>query len=179
MKEPDQLGVAADGRRLAVMSLAVIATGAVLMLATRADPPTRRVAAAARPPAATSAQDSGLDSAPTRRPSRRVTTADVRGVKRTARRFLIGYLAYSYGQRDARTLRATTSALRRRLAEQPPRVRRRDRRRRARVELLQTEAIAADRISLLALVDDGARRYSVQLALEPRDERWLVTNVGA
>ena len=179
MKEPDQLGVAADGRRLAVMSLAVIATGAVLMLATRADPPTRRVAAAARPPVAASASDPALDSAPTRRPSRRVTTADVRRAKHAARRFLIGYLAYSYGRRDARDLRATTPQLRRRLAEQPPRVRRRDRRRHAGVELLQTESTAADRISLLALVDDGARRYSVQFALEPRDERWLVTHVGA
>ena len=48
-----------------------------------------------------------------------------------------------------------------------------------RVELLRTESTAADRISLLALVDDGARRYSMQFALEPRDERWLVTHVGA
>jgi hypothetical protein len=179
MTEPDQLDVAADGRRLAVISLTVIATGAVLMLATRAEPPARRVAAAAKPPAAASTPDPAVDSAPTPRPSRRGTAADDRGAKRAARRFLAGYLAYSYGRRDAHTLPATTPALRRRLAEQPPRVRRRDRRRRARIELLQTEAIAAQHVSLLALVNDRARRYCVQLALEPRAERWLVTNVGA
>ena len=176
---PGNAGVDADRRRLAIISLAAIATGAVIMLATRADPPARPTARAVRTPAAVTATQAPLRATPTPASPRHVTVADVRSAKRIARRFLAGYLAYTYGRRQARAIPATTAVLRRALADQPPRVRRRDRRRRLYVELLQADALAADQINLVALVDDRKRRYQVRLTLEPRDGRWLVTDVGA
>jgi hypothetical protein len=119
-----------------------------------------------------------LRATPTPTSPRHVTVADVQGAKRIARRFLTGYLAYTYGRGHARAIPETTAGLRRALADQPPRVRRRDRRRRSHVELLQADALAANQIDLVALVDDRKRRYQVRLRLEPRDGRWLVTDVG-
>jgi hypothetical protein len=176
--QPGHAGVDGDRGRLVVISLAAIATGAVIMLATRADPPARPTARAVRTPAAVTGTQASPLATPTPTPPRGVTVTDIRTAKRIARRFLAGYLSYTYGRRQARAIPATRAALRRALADQPPRVRRRDRRRRPRVELLQAGALAARRIDLVALVDDHKRRYQVQLTLELRHGRWLVTDIG-
>jgi hypothetical protein len=47
------------------------------------------------------------------------------------------------------------------------------------VELIQTDEVATSGLGVLALVTDGARRYSIRIALEHRDDRWDVTRVGA
>jgi hypothetical protein len=176
--QPGHAGVDGDRGRLAVISLAAIATGAVIMLAIRADPPATPTARAVRTPAAVTGTEAPPLATPTPTPPTDVTVADIRTAKRNARRFLARYLSYTYGRRQARAIPATTAALRGALADQPPRVRRRDRRRRPRVEPLQASALAADQIDLVALVDDRKRRYQVQLTLEPRDGRWLVTDIG-
>jgi hypothetical protein len=168
-----------DRPRLAVVCLTIIATGATIMLATRADPPPRARKPVATASAPMAAPSPSITAAPRSTPPR-VTAADIRHAKRSARRFLAGYLTYTYGRGRARTILAATPELRRMLARQPPRVRRaRDRRRRARVELIQTDDVATSGIGLIALVADGARRYSVRLVLQRSGDRWLVTRVGA
>jgi hypothetical protein len=169
----------ADRPRLAVVCLTIVATGAVIMLATSADPPPRARNPVATTPAPTADPSPSIPAAPPPTPPK-VTAAEIRQAKRAARRFLAGYLAYTYGRRRARTIRAATAELRRTLARQPPRVRRaRDRRRRARVELIHTDEVATRGIGVIALVADRARRYSVHVALERRGDRWLIARVGA
>jgi hypothetical protein len=102
--------------------------------------------------------------------------ADVAGAKRAARRFLSGYLPYSYGR--AQAIRAATSGLRRRLARQRPRVPTRERRLRPRLVLLQSDAVDHRRARLLALVGDGVRRYTLRLELARTRGGWSVSDVG-
>ena len=101
-----------------------------------------------------------------------------RAVKRTARTFLAGYLAYSYGQGPAGRIRAATDRLRAQLAAERPRVPARERRRRPRVVLLQLDGAGRTWAGVTALVDDRARRYSVGLTLARVGRGWQVTRAG-
>lgn len=103
----------------------------------------------------------------------------VDAAKRAARRFLDGYLEYTYGRRTADRIEAASADLRERLEAQRPRVPASERDRRARVEVLQAHGAGEVRAAMLALVDDGARRYTISLELERRRSGWLVTAVGA
>jgi hypothetical protein len=104
---------------------------------------------------------------------------DVTQAKRTARRLLSSYLPYTYGRASAQQIRAASDQLRRRLRRDRPRVLARERRRRPRVELLQTEGVSRRHAQLAALVSDGARRYTVPLELERTSAGWTVTDVGS
>jgi hypothetical protein len=92
--------------------------------------------------------------------------------------FLAGYLPFSYGHGSARRIRAADAALRARLAVERPRVPPRERRRRARVRLLQLDGAGRGGAAVRALVDDRARRYSVALTLARIRGAWQVTRVG-
>jgi hypothetical protein len=105
--------------------------------------------------------------------------ADVATAKAAARRFLAGYLPYSYGQASPRAIEAVSDGLRERLAAEPPRVPEAERRRRPRLVLVQAHAVGEVRAAMLALVTDGARRYTVDLELERRRSGWRVTSVGS
>jgi hypothetical protein len=107
----------------------------------------------------------------------RTTAATIREAKRAARGFLTGYLAYSYGQAPAASIDGAASALERELADQPPRVPARERARYPRVKLIQTNGVSRHAASLLAVVDDGARSYTLTLELERRADDWLVIEV--
>ena len=105
--------------------------------------------------------------------------ADVEAAKHAARRFLDGYLPYSYGRRSARSILAVTASLRRRLAAQRPRVNARDRHRRPRLVLVQSNGVGPVRAELVALVRDGSLRYTVPLELARHRSGWAVTAVGS
>jgi hypothetical protein len=105
--------------------------------------------------------------------------ADVASAKAAARRFLDGYLPYSYGQASPRAIQAVADGLRERLATEPPRVPGAERRRRPRLLLIQAHGVGEVRAAMLALVTDGARRYTVALELERRRSGWRVTSVGS
>ena len=60
-----------------------------------------------------------------------------------------------------------------------PRVPPSERHRHARVVALQANGAGPVRAAMIALVDDGAHRYTVSLELERRRTGWQVTNVGA
>ena len=141
--------------------------------------PRRRAAAAA--PAATPAvrAPAAPSEEGTRTAGRSASRADVAASKRAARRFLAGYLPYTYGRARAARIRAATDELRRRLAAQRPRVPPRERRRRPRLVLLQSDSVGHRHAELVALVDDGARRYTVALELERTAAGWHVTGVGS
>jgi hypothetical protein len=99
-------------------------------------------------------------------------------IKHTARVFLAGYLPFSYGRGSADGIRAASARLRVRLSGERPRVPARERRRRARVVLLQLDGAGRRWAGVMALVDDRARSYSVGLTLARVGRGWQVTRVG-
>lgn len=113
--------------------------------------------------------------------ARRLTAAQrraVRGASTAARRFLAGYLPYSYGRRPAGTIRSAAPSLRRALASQAPRVPPAlVYKARPRLQRLQVSGIAGGRVILLAHVDDGQGRYVALLTVQRRRGRWAVHEV--
>jgi hypothetical protein len=105
--------------------------------------------------------------------------ADVATAKRAARQFVSAYLPYSYGHGRPTRIPAATAALSRRLTRARPRVPARERRLHPRLVLLQSDAVGHRHAQLLALIDDGARRYTLQLELSRSRGSWTVADVGA
>jgi hypothetical protein len=108
-----------------------------------------------------------------------ITRAQVAAAKRAGRRFLTGYLPYSYGRRDARRIPVASDRLRGRLARERPRVPPEMRTRRPQLVLLHADGVARRNGTLVALVSDGAHSYSVRLELERATAGWRVTDVGS
>ena len=106
-------------------------------------------------------------------------SSDVAASKGAARRFLAAYLPFAYGRGRATRIEAVTPELRAELAEHAPRGTARERRRKPRVELLQSNGVSSERAELVALVDDGRRRYPLQLQLARTASGWLVTGLGS
>lgn len=102
----------------------------------------------------------------------------IAAAKRATRAFLARYLPYTYGRGRARSLRRATPELRRALAARRPRVPAAERRRRVQIEALTVQGGSPRRMGMLALVDDGRRRYGVRLALARFPGGWKVTEVG-
>jgi hypothetical protein len=121
------------------------------------------------PPSEESEPNAGLE----------ISRSELRIVKRTARRFLLDYLPFTYGRGSARHSRAATARLRAQLAAEPPRVPPRERRHRPRVTLLQLDGAGRTWAGVVALVDDGARRYSVAMTLARVGRNWQVSRVGS
>lgn len=104
--------------------------------------------------------------------------AAVERASAAARVFLAGYLPYSYGQADARELRAVAPELRDELARHPPRVPpAKSEQARPRLRRLQLSGVDAGRVLLLAQVDDGDSRYAALVTVSQRGGSWLVTEV--
>jgi hypothetical protein len=110
-------------------------------------------------------------------PGLRASQADIARSKRAARRFLAGYLPYTYGRRPANRIRAASPELLAQLERDRPRVPADERRRRPRLELLQSNSVSRERADLVALVGDGARRYEVRIPLANTATGWLVTGL--
>jgi hypothetical protein len=174
----------ADRARMFLVAVAAIVVGAAALA--MVDEPPAAKPAAAPDRAATPTGQMPADQAPALAlpseegagegavASRRVVDA----AKAAARRFLAGYLPYTYREKPAREIHAATDELRRRLTAAPPRVPAAERKRRPRVLLLHAEGAGTVHAAIVALVGDGARRYTVQLELEQRRSGWTVTNVG-
>jgi hypothetical protein len=180
-------------RRAAVIALTIIVAGAMIMIVASPDDPDQSQparTAAERPPATATAP---APPEPTEDPANlpvpseeepvatdeRASLRTVRAAKRAAREFFADYLAYTYGRGAARSIANATDELRDQLAADKPRVPASERERRARLELLQTSGASAQRMGMLALVDDGKRRYTVHVELARIRDRWLATAVGA
>jgi len=118
----------------------------------------------------TESSEAGTISARQRREVREASTA--------ARRFLAGYLPYSYGRRDARSIRSVAPALRSVLARQAPRVPPAlAAKARPRLQGLTFSGIAGRRVILLARIDDGQSRYVALLTVQRRGHQWAVSQV--
>lgn len=185
----------ADRAPLFAGVLLVLVVGAAVFAATR--PEGSRMGAAESAPRSAPAAVASVEQAPSEpvaergergdapapseegRPAARFSRADGVVVRRAARRFLAGYVPYTYGQRRASTIDAATPTLRARLAHTPPRVPAAERRRRPRITGVQLASGGVDSASALGLVEDGTRRYSVGLRLVRRGGRWRVSAVGA
>lgn len=104
--------------------------------------------------------------------------AQVDAASTAARAFLAGYLPYSYGQADARELRAVVPELRDELARHPPRVpTAKSKQARPRLRGLQLSGVDAGRVVLLAQVDDGDSRYAALVTVSQRGRGWQVSEV--
>ncbi len=111
-------------------------------------------------------------------PAEAGSRSEIAAAKRATRRFLRDYLPYTYGRRSANQIALASSDLRERLTTHRPRVPARERDRRADVVLVQANGVGRVRAGMIALIDDGARRYTVALELTRRRSGWLVTDVG-
>ena len=114
--------------------------------------------------------------------SGRITAAQRRAVRAAsdaARRFLSGYLPYSYGRRDARSIASATPALRDTLARQAPRVppALAEKARPRLVGNPQVSGIANGRVILMARIDDGQSRYVALLTVRRQGRQWVVSQV--
>jgi hypothetical protein len=103
----------------------------------------------------------------------------VREASEAARRFLAGYLPYSYGRRPASSISSVTADLRRELVRHTPRVPPAlAAKARPRLEgKPRLSGIAADQVILLARIDDGQSRYAALLTVQRRGHRWAVSQV--
>jgi hypothetical protein len=180
---------ASDRPRLFAIAVVLIlaAAGLLAVLHDTAPSPPRAVASHPPvPPPTVAAEPAVLPSSTPTVPSEEGTAApdalaspaEVRGAKRVARRFLAGYLPYSYGRGSARQITGADPRLRSRLVRERPRVPASERRRRPRVGLVQSDGAGRVRARLVALVDDGRRRYTVALELARTGGGWRVTAVG-
>ena len=102
--------------------------------------------------------------------------SEITAARHAAHRFLRDYLPYTYGRRSSNKIALASSDLRERLTTHRPRVPARERNRRTHVVLVQPNGRV--RAGMIALIDDGARRYTVALELTRRRSGWLVTDVG-
>lgn len=108
-----------------------------------------------------------------------VTPAQAARIRGATRRFMDGYLPYSYGRGDAREIRGAAPALIVLLTEKPPRVPDSVRGRRASVELVQLDGAGPSDAAAIAMVNDGVTRYSVHVRLiRTTSGGWIVTEVG-
>jgi hypothetical protein len=181
-----------DRVRLFAIAAAAIAAGAAMLTLFDDAGPSRLAERTARPqPAFRSIGAAGSRTYPVALPdlapseeglptaAAKVSRAAVAAAKHAARRFLTGYLAFTYDHGPAGAIRGVSPALERELAAHPPRVPARERARRPHVRLLQTDGVSFTAASLLALVDDGARSHTLAVELAHIAGAWTVTRVGA
>jgi hypothetical protein len=107
----------------------------------------------------------------------RASRTDVARSKRAGRQFLVGYVRFTYGRGPATQIRSASPELRSRLARERPRVPVAELRRRTRLELLQSNGVSRESGDLVALVRDGAHRYSVRVQFANTATGWLVTGL--
>ena len=182
-----------DRPRLFALAVAAIVLGAAGCWRCSTTRRRRRPAPRARPTARAgdrgpTAESWPLPAAARERPSeegrdtaaRADSRADVDAAKRAARRFLTGYLPYIYGRPTRDRIDATTASCGAgsRATRRASRPAVRDRR--PRVLLVHADGARPGRVPrCVALVADGARRYTVRLELERDAAGWLVADVGS
>lgn len=107
------------------------------------------------------------------------TPLEVREAKTTARRFLRGYLPYSYGKGSAGRILGASDELLRELGDEPPHAPlNAERGGDAKVTALQAEEAEPGLISVLAFVEDSERDYALSLTLERVGRAWRVSKVA-
>lgn len=166
--------IAERERRTALATVAVLlAASTIVLAATRPAAQSRHLPP--RRPAASPASAS-RPSTPAGHATPPVSIAPV--AARVARGFLVGYLAYLYGQAPATAIGDATPMLLRSLRAHPPLVSPAMRARHPRVLSLHTTPAPAGLVGVSALVNDGELvSYPVGLLLSPRKGGLLVSAV--
>jgi hypothetical protein len=135
--------------------------------------PASPAASTAPSPAGITREEAEAGSAPA------VAPGDARAVAAAARVFLEGYLPYSYGRAQAQRIRVTAIPLLRELEAAPPRVPASVARARPRLVSVRAEAATGGSdVNVVAVVDDGRRRYRIPLAVRNTGRRWVVTAIS-
>ena len=107
-----------------------------------------------------------------------VAPREARAATAAARAFLDGYLSYSYGRSDAGRIRAAAWWLLRDLEASPPRVPAEVAQAQPRLIYVRARAATSELdVELLAVVEDGQRRYRIPLTVHHAGDRWIVTAV--
>ena len=107
-----------------------------------------------------------------------VAPREARAAAAAARTFLEGYLPYSYGRAQARRIRAAATSLLRELEASPPRVPASVARTRPQLISVRAEAVTGgSNVDVVAVVEDGRRRYHIPLAVRDTGRRWIVTAI--
>jgi hypothetical protein len=157
--------------------------------AIRVEPPAGSVAGVtghaprSRPPATPAASPTPSPASGTRgegevRNAPAVAPREARAAAAAARAFLEGYLPYSYGRAHAKRIRAAATSLLRELEASPPRVPASVARTRPQLISVRTEAATGgSNVDVVAVVEDGQRRYRIPLAVRHAGHRWIVTAV--
>jgi hypothetical protein len=154
---------------LAVLLAALLAAAVVVARDAGQEP------ASSRTPQVATVPPTGAPTEPDRPLPERVSPEE-QAAMRAARRFLAGYLPYSYGRGSAAAIAAAAPPLLDQLRRSPPRVPPEDRTLEPRVVELEVASSNGDLgIDLTADIDDGRRRYSLTIAVRPAGDRWLVT----
>lgn len=103
---------------------------------------------------------------------------DTLEIKRTAKAFLAGYLAYVYGHGDARAVSDDTSKLARQLAQHPPVVPQGQTLLRPRVLGFTVSLITARQGEVAVLIaDTEVLRYRLRLLLRREGSTWLTSGI--
>ena len=161
---------------VALAVLAAIAVGAVLVRSSSNDDGARK-SVRARPTVPPTGAPHEPHPAPTGGRS-----ATEQAALAAARRFLKGYLPYSYGRGSASRIDAVAAPLAATLRRSPPRVPARianDPSLRPRAVDLEVASANGDLgYDLDAAIDDGKRSYTITLAVRPDRDRWLVAAVS-
>jgi hypothetical protein len=168
-----------ERRRLRTFALAAVAlsTAAITLTWTDRPGPASQPAAVAPSSEASPPRNVAIDARPHARAPRRPS----RHLRRTARLFLQTYLPYLYGQARLSALKASSPALRRRLARDRRPVPPAARRRRPRVRALQLGGLVQDARAwrVTARIADGdVAAYPIELLIAARDGRLIVVQTG-
>jgi hypothetical protein len=108
-----------------------------------------------------------------------VVPRDARAAATAARAFMEGYLPYSYGRANAERIRAAAMPLLRELEASPPRVPARVARTHPRLVAVRAEALTGgSNVDVVAVVEDGRRRYRIPIAVRNTGRRWAVTAIS-
>lgn len=103
---------------------------------------------------------------------------EVEAARQAARRFLAGYIPYTYGARAPSVIDGATDRLARRLRLSRPRQLGPQAASDGEVIALQTEAGADGIVLVKAIVEDSSRAYEVALTLQRIGGAWKVSGVG-
>lgn len=160
--------------RIGGVVITLVIVGALLILFrpsrdTTPPPPTSSYTTAPAPPV--------VAPAPVTPPAQttRVSRRDLAEARRTARRFLSGYLPFTYGRGSVSSIPMATSNLRASL--QQPRVPPDIARLHPRVKSLEAESSSPITATVVALVTDARRNYSVTVALTRTSSGWRVNGL--
>lgn len=167
------------GAAIGIFLVLLLLAGGLIALSSSVNPPSPKPAkvAAPAPVAAVPAPTASTTEQPS--PDDPVQPSELRAARSAARRFLTGYLPFSYGRGGVNAIAGVSKELRDTLASNPPRVPPAEQRRHARIVNLEAQSATTDRAFVLALISDQKLTYSIGITVERVSGAWQATALRA